>query len=101
MDVVFLIVLVAGVAALGVVGFLVLSFLLGRISAKGGTSDHDATAIANQVLAETDAFLGSRSASDPKWAGQVRLAEPTSDGRELWPGVVAPPRRDGRRAHPS
>ncbi|MGH8872239.1 MAG: hypothetical protein ACRDWS_09710 [Acidimicrobiia bacterium] len=57
--------------------------LLARITAQGGTSDQDATHIANQVLSQAKAFRGSRSADDPPWDGHNRLAKPTLDSGGL------------------
>ena len=68
------------VAALVIVGLVAVYLLLKRITAEGGTSDRDATAIANQVLGEADAYRGSRSADDPALDGQIRIAPPTQDG---------------------
>ena len=87
------------VAALVVIGLVAVYLLLARITARGGTSHQDPSAVTDQVLAETDAFRGSRSANDPKWDGQNRLAEPTSEGWPLWP--VAPRRHDDQDADPS
>jgi hypothetical protein len=81
------------VAALVMIGLVAVYRLLTWITARGGTSRRDATEIANQVLAEADIFRGSRSADDPEWDGQNRLARPISEGLPLWP--VAPPHRDG------
>jgi hypothetical protein len=54
--------------------------LLFRISGKGGESNVDALDTANQILAETDAFRGSRSPGDRPWDGMKRMAPPTQDG---------------------
>ncbi len=88
-------------AALVVIGLLVIAALLRRIGTRGGTSDQDAASIADQVLSEADMFRGSQSADDPRWDGQTRLAEPTSEGMNVWPAVVAPPRRDDGKRSPS
>ena len=69
--------LLFGAAALAALPLLYL--LLVRITQRGGTSDRDATLIANQVLGEADAYRGSRSADDPALDGQVRIAPPTQD----------------------
>ena len=68
------------VAALVVIGLVAVYVLLIRVTSEGGASDRDASAIANQVLGEADAYRGSRSADDPPLDGQVRLAPPTQDG---------------------
>ncbi|HLF59788.1 MAG TPA: hypothetical protein VI980_01245 [Acidimicrobiia bacterium] len=51
--------------------------LLTRVSAQGGAIDGDATEIANQILAEQDAFLGRSSDESPAWDGKHRLQRPT------------------------
>jgi hypothetical protein len=68
------------VAAVVIVGLVAVYFLLSRITSEGGTSDRDATAIANQVLGEADAYRGSRSPDDSPLDGQIRIAPPTQDG---------------------
>ena len=69
--------LYAGVA---VVAIVAIRWLLTRIAAQGGTSDRDAAAMVDQILAEADAFRGSRSPDDRPWDGQKRMAPPTQDG---------------------
>ena len=62
------------------VAAVVIYLLLERVTASGGTSDRDATDVANQTMGEANAFRGSRSADDPPWDGQKRMAPPTQDG---------------------
>jgi hypothetical protein len=63
-----------------VVVIIAIRWLLLRIAAQGGTSDSDAAATVDQILAESDAFRGSRSPGDRPWDGQKRMAPPTQDG---------------------
>jgi len=63
------------------------SRLLDRISAKGGSSHQDATKVAAQILAEANAFRGSRSDDTTQWDGQRRLARP-EDGELGLPGLL-------------
>ena len=69
--------LIAGLVAVGAV---VIYMLLQQVTARGGTSDRDATDTANQVMGEANAFRGRRRADDPPWDGQKRMAPPTQDG---------------------
>lgn len=65
---------------LAVVAIVAIRWLLLRITAQGGTSDRDAAATVEQIMAETDAFRGSRSPGDRPWDGQKRMAPPTQEG---------------------
>jgi hypothetical protein len=67
-------------AGLALVAIVAIRSLLTRITAQGGTSDRDPAATVNQILAEADAFRGSRSPDDRPWDGQKRMASPTQDG---------------------
>jgi hypothetical protein len=67
-----------GLALVGGVWWI--SVLLTRVSAEGGAIDGDSTEIANQILAESEAFRGGRSADSKPWDGENRLAAPTQDG---------------------
>jgi hypothetical protein len=56
--------------------------LLGRVTAQGGTSDHDVTEVTEQVMGEINVFRGSRSLDEKAWDGKRRLAHPIH-----WPWV--------------
>jgi hypothetical protein len=68
--------------ALVAVGVIAIGALLGRVSEMGGTSNHDVTEVAQQVMGEVNAFRGSRSLNEKAWDGKRRLAPPTD-----WPWV--------------
>jgi hypothetical protein len=64
------------VAVLAIVAVVVYILFRG-LSADLGSSDEDATVVADRILAESDAFRGSRSPEYSPWDGVNRLAPPT------------------------
>jgi hypothetical protein len=73
--------------ALGVIaGVVAIVALLRRATAQGGQSTADAQRTATQVLAEADAFRGSKSDGSAQWDGERRLARP-EDGELGLPGL--------------